>query len=337
VLPGLDSIDGALELSVVGSFSRIGFEIRRRLYGWKDVPTGALTGRTVLITGPTSGLGRAASDLLANLGAQLVLVGRDVRKLERVRDELAITPDEAPHRVVVADMSELASVAAAVATIRASEPRLDVIVDNAGAIHRDRRETADGLEATFATMVAGPFALVSGLLPALRSAGRARVIAVTSGGMYAQPLDLDDLQSRRGAFNGTRAYARAKRAQVALMREWARRLGPPERSGIAYNAMHPGWAETPGLAEALPTFTRAMSPILRTPHQGVDTLVWLAADEQGHDVTGRLYLDRRPRPFDRAPMTRLSAADRRRLWDAVVAAARVDDPLPKEGRGPRHG
>jgi NAD(P)-dependent dehydrogenase (short-subunit alcohol dehydrogenase family) len=272
--------------------------------------------------------------VLAKLGARLILVGRDVEKLEGVRDELGVTPDDRPHRVVVADMSQLASVAAAVATVRATEPRLDVIVDNAGAIHRDRRETVDGLEATFATMVAGPFALVRGLLPSLRSAGRSRVIAVTSGGMYAQPLDLDDLQSRDGDFNGTRAYARAKRAQVALVREWARRLGPPRRSGIAYNAMHPGWAETPGLAEALPTFARATGPILRTPNQGVDTLVWLAADEQVGDVSGRLYLDRRPRPFDRATMTRLSAADRRRLWDAVVASARVDDPLPEEGREP---
>jgi NAD(P)-dependent dehydrogenase (short-subunit alcohol dehydrogenase family) len=325
-------IDGALELSVIGSFSRVGFEVRRRSYGWRSPVPDTLAGKTVLITGPTSGLGRAASEQLADLGARLLLVGRDREKLERVRDEIGRPPSSEPHEIFVADLSALDSVAAAVEAIRAAEQRLDVLIDNAGAIHPERRETADGLEATFATMVAGPFALVSGALPLLRAGAAAQVIAVTSGGMYAQSLDLDDLQYREGDFNGTKAYARAKRAQVGLMREWARRLGPPETGGIAYNAMHPGWAKTPGLDDALPTFARVMRPILRTPDQGVDTLVWLAA--QDGNTTGRLYLDRRPRPFDRAPMTRLSAGDRRRLWDEVVASARIDDPLPERGRGP---
>jgi NAD(P)-dependent dehydrogenase (short-subunit alcohol dehydrogenase family) len=337
VVHGRELIDGALELSVVGSFSRIGYEVRRRLYEWRDAPPGVLAGRTVLITGPTSGLGRAASELLAGLGARLLLVGRDAAKLDRVREGLGDPPRGGPHRAVVADMSTLASVAAAVDAIRASEPRLDVVIDNAGAIHPHRRETADGLEATFATMVVGPFALVSGLLPLLRAGRRPRVIAVTSGGMYAQPLDLDDLQSSTGTFNGTRAYARAKRAQVALMREWARRLGVPERDGIAYNAMHPGWAATPGLEEALPTFARVMGPLLRTADQGIDTLVWLAAGEEGGGVSGRLYLDRRPRPFDRSPTTRLSSSDRERLWDAVVELARVDDPLHEMSGRPDGG
>lgn len=324
-----DLVDAALELTVVGSFSRIGFETRRRLHGWRPPAPHAMAGRTVLITGPTSGLGRAASDRLAGLGARLLLVGRDPKRLEQVRDELGQPPGDRPHRVVVADMSSLESVTAAVEAIR-DEPRLDVLVDNAGAIHAERRETADGLEATFATMVVGPFALVAGCLPLLRASRPSRVIAVTSGGMYAQRLDLGDLQSRTGDFDGTRAYARAKRAQVVLMREWARRLGPPERSGIAYNAMHPGWAATPGLREALPGFARIMGPILRAPDEGVDTLVWLAAGEEGERVSGELYLDRRPRPFDRAPMTVVSAADRRRLWGAVVASARIEDPLPHE-------
>ena len=100
-------------------------------------------------------------------------------------------------------------------------------------------------------MVVGPFALIAGLLPLLRRTGRARVVAVTSGGMYAQPLDLDDLQWAGRPLNGPRAYAQAKRAQVALMREWARRVPPGE---VAFSAMHPGWADTPGLAAALPGF-----------------------------------------------------------------------------------
>ena len=142
-------------------------------------------------------------------------------------------------------MGSLRSIAEAVATIQATEPRLDVVVDNAGAIFPTRTVGPDGIEAMFATLVVGPFALVSGLLPMLRQSEGAQVIAVTSGGMYGQRLDLDDLQSRGEPYSGTRAYARAKRAQVALVREWARRLGP---AGITFNAMHPGWADTPGLA-----------------------------------------------------------------------------------------
>jgi hypothetical protein len=144
--------------------------------------------------------------------------------------------------------------------------------------------------------------------------------------MYTQKLDLDDLQSTVVPFSGPRAYARAKRAQVALVREWARRL---RGTGVTINAMHPGWADTPGLAETLPGFYRAMRPVLRSPAEGVDTIAWLAADPAGAATSGSLYLDRRPRPFDRVPGTRLSAGDRRRLWDMIVALSGAPDPAPE--------
>ena len=200
------------------------------------------------------------------------------------------------------------------------------MVDNAGAMFPERSVAPDGIEATLATMVVGPFALIAGLLPLLRGTGQARVVAVTSGGMYAQPLDLDDLAWARRPWSGTRAYAQAKRAQVALIREWARRVSPDE---VAFSAMHPGWAATPGLAASLPGFSRLMGPLLRTPDDGADTAIWLAADPAAAGETGRLFLDRRARPFDRAPQTRLTGADRRRLWDLVVRMADVGDPAPE--------
>ena len=210
----------------------------------------------------------------------------------------------------------------AVERVRASEGRLDVLIDNAGAIHPRRELSADGIEATFATMVVGPFVLVSGLLPLLE-ASAGRVISVVSGGLYAQSLDLDDLQSERGPYDGTRAYARAKRASLALVREWARR----RRGGsVRFNAMHPGWADTPGLAEALPGFYRRMGPVLRTPEEGIDTTLWLATDAHAGRRGGELFLDRRARPFDRVPMTRLDLAARRRLWDTVVGLSGLADP-----------
>jgi NAD(P)-dependent dehydrogenase (short-subunit alcohol dehydrogenase family) len=177
------------------------------------------------------------------------------------------------------------------------------------------------MEATFATMVAGPFVLIDGLLPLLEASGDGQVITVVSGGMYAQALPLDDLRFERGTYDGTRAYARAKRASTALMREWSRRY----RGRVRFDAMHPGWADTPGLAESLPSFYGFMGPFLRSPAEGADTISWLATLAPGERARGRLYLDRRARPFDRVPATRLSAAQRQHLWEEVV---RLVGPAP---------
>jgi NAD(P)-dependent dehydrogenase (short-subunit alcohol dehydrogenase family) len=323
-------VDALLELSVVGSFSRTGSAIRRRLDSWTEPPVGALAGRTVVLTGPTSGLGRAMADRLAGRGARLVLLGRDPERLAAVRDELAGAHGAAAAEAVVTDMASLASVRAAVHSILESEPRIDVVIDNAGAIFAERETTDDGLEATLATMVVGPFALVSGLLPRLRTTPGARVIAVTSGGMYAQPLDLDDLGWERRPWNGTRAYGQAKRAQVALIREWARRVPSSE---VAFTAMHPGWAATPGLAAALPGFARLMGPLLRSADDGIDTAIWLAALPAPAFASGRLFLDRRPRPFDRVPRTRVPNTARRQLWDTAAQLAGIPDPAPDSGPG----
>ncbi len=317
-------IDDVLELTVLGSFSRVGVAVRRRLFRWGDPAPRALAGRTVLVTGPTSGLGRAATDRFASLGARVILLGRSEERLAGVRDELTGRHGDDRFPVVVADMGSLASVRGAVAAILATEDRLDVVVDNAGSIFGDRRIGPDGIEATLALLVVGPFALVSGLLPLLRRTSGSRVIAVTSGGMYTQSLPLDDLQYQDGDYAGPRAYARAKRAQVALMREWARRL---RGDGVAMAAMHPGWADTPGLAATLPSFHRLMRPLLRTPIEGADTIEWLATLPDAMPATGGLYLDRRRRPFDRIPSTRLSAAGRRHLWDRVVALTGTGDPV----------
>jgi NAD(P)-dependent dehydrogenase (short-subunit alcohol dehydrogenase family) len=319
-------IDGALELTVVGSFSRVGYEVRRRVFDWKEPRPEALAGKTVVVTGPTSGLGRAATERLAALGARVVLAGRSETRLAALRATLEARHGEERFPIVVVDMGSLGSVRAAAARIMETEPRLDVLIDNAGAIFPTRVDGPDGIEATFATLVVGPFALTAGLLPLLRRSDRPRIIAVTSGGMYTQRLDVEDLLSTSEPYSGPRAYARSKRAQVALVREWAQRL---RADGIAVNAMHPGWADTPGLAEALPTFHRLMRQVLRTPEEGADTLVWLAAAHEAGAFSGGLFLDRRRRPFDRVAGTRLSLGDRRRLWDAVVALSGTPDPLPE--------
>ena len=316
-------IDDLAEMLVVPSFTRMGFSLRRRLFAWPGAESYSMTGRTVVLTGPTSGLGRAAAGAFARMGADLVLLGRDADRLERTLAELlAETPGLNP-TTVVADMASLASVRAAAAEVLERVPRIDVIVDNAGAMVPAREITTEGFERTFAIMVLGPFVLVSRLLPRLMQSPDPRILAVTSGGMYTQSLPLDDLAYERDEYTGALAYARAKRAQVALVREWARRLrgmGASARGArIVANAMHPGWANTPGLEASLPGFAKIVGGQLRSAAEGVDTMLWLAAAPEARATTGHLFLDRRVRPFDRVPSTRLSAADRRSLWDAVLA------------------
>ncbi|MBA2381187.1 MAG: SDR family NAD(P)-dependent oxidoreductase [Chloroflexi bacterium] len=316
-------IDDLLEILVVPSFTRAGFAVRRRLFDWASAESSSMVGRTVVITGPTSGLGREVAGSFARMGARIVLVGRDAARLERTAAELRRRTPGVPIGTFVADMSSLASVRAATDRMLAGEPRIDVIVDNAGAMFADRQVTSEGFERTFATLVLGPFVLIARLLPRLVESPDARIVAVSSGGMYTQALPLDDLSFERGTYDGPRAYARAKRAQVALIREWARRLC---HRGIVANAMHPGWANTPGLEASLPGFRDRVGGLLRTPAEGADTTVWLAAADQAREATGQVFLDRRPRPFDRVPSTRLSPSDRQRLWSLILAMTGEPDP-----------
>jgi dehydrogenase/reductase SDR family member 12 len=147
----------------------------------------------------------------------------------------------------------------------------------------------------------------------LLASAPSRVIVVASGGLYTEPLDVAALDPQPATYDGTKAYARCKRAQVVLAEEWTRHL---LGTGIAVNAMHPGWADTPGLRAALPGFSRIVGPLLRTPEQGVDTIVWLAAAPEASDVGGLFFLDRRPRAKHRLRRTRRpdEAREAARLW-----------------------
>jgi NAD(P)-dependent dehydrogenase (short-subunit alcohol dehydrogenase family) len=316
-------LDGALEIPVVTSFTRLGYDARRRLAHWRPLDSYDLTGRTVLVTGATSGLGLAAAEQFARLGATVVLLGRDAAKTERVRAELVERVGRDAFEVVVADMGDLAQVRAAAAQVQATHASIDVLVHNAGALTADRRVAPSGIEATIASQVVGPFVFTSLLLPQLRAAAPGRVLTVSSGGMYAAALTVEQLQMGDD-YNGTEQYARAKRAQVTLNEMWSLRM---PREEIVFHAMHPGWADTPGVRESLPTFRKVVGPLLRTPLQGVDTLVWLGADDGAPlERNGRFWLDRHERSIHKLPTTRRSDTPERRhrLWDWVVEAGGVD-------------
>jgi NAD(P)-dependent dehydrogenase (short-subunit alcohol dehydrogenase family) len=296
------TVDEVLEATVVGSFSAIGPDIRRRVAGW--APPARLDGRVALVTGATSGLGLAAATELAGLGASVVLTARGAERAEQAAAAVRAAVPGAVVATLLADMGEFDQVRRLAGQFLEHHDRLDVLVHNAGALTKERTTTSAGMELTVASQVAAPFLLTGLLLPALRAAAPSRVIQVSSGGMYTQRFDLATLEMGPDDYDGTVAYAKAKRAQLVLLSEWVRRL---DGEGVAFHAMHPGWADTPGVQHSLPGFAKVMGPVLRTPAQGVDTILWLAGAPEGIDTTGRFWLDRRPRWENKVPWTRLSA------------------------------
>ena len=310
------TVDLLLEATVLGSFSRLGYEARRRLDNWADPPPAALAGKRVLLTGATSGIGRAATGQLLDLGADVLVVGRDEQRTTRAVAELDVAHPNGSVTAHIADLADLGAVRKLADELVAFGQPFDAIVHNAGALLADKTVTADGLETTLAVHLVAPHLLTERLTPLLRAP--ARVLWVTSGGMYSQGLDVDDLEMDAESYKGTAQYARAKRAQVELLGLWAERLAPT----AVVHAMHPGWADTPGVEAGLPTFRKVTGPALRTPDQGADTLVWLLWADEPARTSGELWLDRRPRSTVHLPGTGTDDQERARLWEWVTAAAR---------------
>jgi dehydrogenase/reductase SDR family protein 12 len=300
-----------MEMTVLLSFSRIGYFIRRFSWDPNDLDVD-LSGRICIVTGANSGLGLETSKQLARLGAGVYLLVRDPVRGERARQDVCEFAGHSQVFLNVVDLSRLADVRKFVAAFLRNESRLDVLINNAGVLLKERECTKDGLEKTFATNILGPFLLTNSLLPLMRKGQTARVINVSSGGMYAQKLNLERLRAKVGPFNGVVAYAQTKRAQVVLTELWAERLAG---SGVTVHSMHPGWVDTPGLQTSLPMFTRFMKPLLRTPAQGADTIVWLAAAPQRSSVNGKFWLDRIPRTTHKSSRTRSTPEERQELWD----------------------
>ncbi|MCE2817349.1 MAG: SDR family NAD(P)-dependent oxidoreductase [Ilumatobacteraceae bacterium] len=279
-------LDDALDALVVPGFSRIGYLVRAGQFAPLD--HNALTGKTIVITGPTSGLGKAAAQQLAAMGADLILVGRSVEKLERTKSELVRDSDTQKFHTVIADMGDSS---------------LHALIHNAGALLKERSVTAQGFETTIATHVLGPHQMTTELLPLLKSSA-GRVITVSSGGMYAASLpnvSLDESPEMTPAYyDGTRQYAIAKRIQVTLNEMWA--IREPQ---VSFAAMHPGWADTPGVQESLPAFRLLTKPLLRSAEQGADTICWLASRGTADD-SGKFWCDRAIRSIHRLPRTRKS-------------------------------
>jgi len=308
-----------LDRSVVGGmlgFTKYGFRFNQRY--WNPMPA-SLEGKTAVITGATSGIGQAAALRMAELGARIVIVARDTEKAELTKNLISNATGNEDIGIYEADTGIIQQVYRLVDNLNQNEPRIDILVNNAGALFNEREFTEEGLERTFATDLLGPFTLTQGLIPKLKASSPSRIINVSSGGMYTQKIRVDDFQFWNESFDGVKAYARAKRGLVILSEIWADQL---KDFNVIVHSMHPGWVRTPGIERSLPRFYELTDRVLRTPEQGADTIVWLAAAPEAFKTTGKFWLDRTLHLTHVFPNTRETEEERRVLWQELSRLSR---------------
>jgi NAD(P)-dependent dehydrogenase (short-subunit alcohol dehydrogenase family) len=271
-----------------------------------------LDGKTVVLTGASSGIGAAAARELAARGANVVPVGRDPKRLAAVARELrSANPSfDAEEAAIQADFASLAEVRRLAANLLERHSRIDVLVNNAGLVAGSRALTEDGYETTFAVNHLAPFLLTNLLLDRLKESAPSRVVTTSSDAHRSGEIDFDDLQGER-RWSSWSAYSRSKLANILFTRALARRL---EGSGVSVNALHPGVIRTRlGRRTALPIRLawRAVSLFFKSPDTGATTIVHLASAPEGGEVSGGYFADSR----ERAPSRRAQddeAAER--LW-----------------------
>ncbi|HLK10256.1 MAG TPA: SDR family oxidoreductase [Candidatus Binatia bacterium] len=271
-----------------------------------------MTGRVCVITGATSGIGRAAAGALARSGATLAVVARDPARGEAAGAALREETGNPRIALHLADLSAQAEVRRLATELRAAYRRIHVLVNNAGVVNLRRTTTVDGIETVFAVNHLAYFLLTVSLLERLRESAPARVVNVASDAHRWGRLDSDDLGWERRRYRAMRVYGTSKLANVLFTYELARRL---EGSGVTVNCLHPGAVATrlgQNNGRVATLLTRLLAPFFRTPEQGADTLVHLAASPAVEGLSGRYFVDRRERRSSRASYDRGAA---RRLWD----------------------
>jgi NAD(P)-dependent dehydrogenase (short-subunit alcohol dehydrogenase family) len=272
---------------------------------------GVMGEKVCLITGATSGLGKATVTGLANMGASVVMVGRDRGRGEAALAEIKEKSANASVDLMLADLSSQEDIRRLADNFKEAYPQLDVLVNNAGVIRSKRITTADGLETTFAVNHLAPYLLTNLLLDVLKANAPSRIVNVASGDHKNGTIDFDDLQGEKG-YKGAKAYSQSKLANVLFTYELARRL---EGTGVSANCLHPGVVGTnlgSGVTGALGFTVRALTPLMKSPEKGAETSVYLASSPEVEGSSGGYFVKKaEARSSDVSHDQRIA----RRLWE----------------------
>ena len=283
-----------------------------------------MDGKTCLITGATSGIGRATAHALALRGAHVALVGRDPARTEALAAAIRRRSGNPAVDLLVADLSSLAEVRQLAADVLERYPQLDVLYNNAGALFATRLLTVDGYEQTFALNHLAPFLLTNLLGERLIASGPARIITTASAAHLGQHLDLDDPMYEHHAYRGYQAYGRSKLANILFTVELARRLAA---TGVTANALHPGFVAS-GFARNNGLAYRAgmtlLRPVMISPERGAQTAIYLATSPAVEGVTGKYFAKSRPVTPSAAARDEATA---RRLWDLSARLTGLEQTL----------
>ncbi len=288
-----------------------------------------MRGRVVVITGATSGIGQVAAESLARMGARIIQVARDPLRGDAALKRLRECSPGATHTIHYADLSRLSEMKRVGSEIAAAEPRIDVLINNAGALFGSRQETEDGLERTFALNHMAYFVLTHGLRERLAASAPARIVNTASDAHESATLDFDDLQSvrayKKGLWQwlryggpGFKVYGRSKLCNILFTRELARRL---QGTGVTANCLHPGFVATRFGDESgglISSGVRAAKRFALSPQEGSETLVYLASSPEVAGVTGMYFHKCRPASPSRAAQDDLAA---KRLWQETAKLA----------------
>ena len=283
-----------------------------------------MTGKVVLVTGGTGGIGKATATGLAALGARVGITGRDLARAERVAAEIRTVSGNPAVDAFGADMSSQAEVRRLAVAVLAAYPRLDVLVNNVGGFWAHRHPTVDGLEHTFAVNHLASFLLTNLLLDRLKATAPSRVVTVSSHVQAEGRIDFDNLQSARD-YSGQTAYSQSKLANVMFTNELARRL---KGSGVTATCLHPGFVRTDFGAEdqawLFSVISNVVRPFLKTPAQGARSSIYLASSPDMDSVTGQYFVDGKPKAANKVAYDLITLA---RLWQTSAGLVGLEPAI----------
>jgi NAD(P)-dependent dehydrogenase (short-subunit alcohol dehydrogenase family) len=276
-----------------------------------------MRGKTIVITGGTSGIGEVATEALAQMGARIILVARNKSRADATLARLRRSGPGVAHSVYFADLTRLAEMKRVAAEIANREPPIDILINNAGALFGNRRLTKDGLEYTFALNHMSYFVVTEGLRERLLASGGARIINTASAAHQSVTLDFDDLQSAK-SFRATRAYGRSKLCNILFTRELAR---SPQGTGVTANCLHPGFVATRFADESgglISRFAWLAKFFAISPAEGAQTIIYLASSPEVDNVSGKYFYKCRPTTPSAAALDDRAALA---LWERSAALA----------------